>query len=146
MWVCILLSDFANLRVIRLWSIARAERQTKLSFRRRSAGHNLQTSLHLLRLKGFMETVRATPHSPLPRLLPCTHYNAMKTILRHGSGLQPHSRPPGISQCCNDVRPATFCFLISCTQHAHQSFFITGVWTNAWVSERECGYVSVQTA
>ncbi len=98
MWICILLSDLANFRVIILWSIAGAERQTKLNFRSRSTGHNLQTSLHLLRLKGFMETIRATPHSPLPRLLPCTHYNAMKTILRHGSGLQPHSRPPGISQ------------------------------------------------
>lgn len=76
----------------------RSREQTKLSMRNRSTGHNLQTSLHLPRLKGFMETVRATPHSPLTRLLPCTHYNAMKTKLRHGSSLRPNSRPPGISQ------------------------------------------------
>lgn len=45
----------------------------------------------------------------LAAALPYTHYSLMKNILRHGSSLQPRSRPPWhLKEHCYDVRHATF--------------------------------------
>lgn len=49
-------------------------------------------------LFGVEETIRASQQSPLPRLLPCTHYNALKNIPRQSLSLYSKSRPPCILQ------------------------------------------------
>lgn len=49
-------------------------------------------------LFGVEETTRALQQSPLPRLLPCTHYNALKNIPRQSLSLYSKPRPPCILQ------------------------------------------------
>lgn len=130
-------SVLANLRVIRLWKYCRSREQIKLSIRSRSSGHNLQTSLRLLtsvkgrRIHGNHQSHTALCNAQTPSMgsLQCNEdYPRARQRL-------PNQAPRHFTECCNDVRPTTFCFLISCSQHAYQSFFITGVWTWVWLCQ-----------
>lgn len=140
-WVCILPQTWGH----QMWS--RSREQTKLSIRSRSTGHSPQMSLHLhssaqgKSIHGNLQSHAALATAQTPSMHSLQYYED------YPEAMATASRPPGISQSTvimSDLQ--LFCFLISCTQHAYQSFFITGVWSNVWASQSECGYASVQTA
>lgn len=53
-------------------------------------------------LFGVEETTRALQQSPLPRLLPCTHYNALKNIPRQSLSL--YSKAEGLAAIMLDLQ------------------------------------------
>lgn len=53
-------------------------------------------------LFGVEETTRALQQSPLPRLLPCTHYNALKNIPRQSLSL--YSKAEGLGAIMLDLQ------------------------------------------
>lgn len=53
-------------------------------------------------LFGVEETTRALQQSPLPRLLPCTHYNVLKNIPRQSLSL--YSKAEGLAAIMLDLQ------------------------------------------
>lgn len=85
-------------------------------------------------LFGVEETTRALQQSPLPRLLPCTHYNALKNIPRQSLSL--YSKAEGLAAIMLDLQLFLSLFLARSMPFFHHRCAIQRLSEQEWVFKR----------
>lgn len=85
-------------------------------------------------LFGVEETTRALQQSPLPRLLPCTHYNALKNIPRQSLSL--YSKAEGLAAIMLDLQLFLSLFPARSMPFFHHRCAIQRLSEQEWVFKR----------